>query len=162
MVGRKPIPTKLRMIKGNRTHRPLPKNEPKVEPLKTILPPEEYLGKHADMLTPNAKDAWELISKDLHGAGILTRLDYMSVISLCLYLGDWIEARKLIIKHGRYVKTDDNHLQTSVFVRQASQSWEQAKSIMSSFGMTPSDRTRIQVKLETGEEEDSPFHKKAR
>lgn len=154
-TGRKPDPTSIRKLKGNPQNRPMNQKEPKPEPLERLITLAEYLGGHADILTESSREAFSMIAADLKSAGVLTKMDYMSLTSLCLHLGDWLENRRLIIKHSRYAKTSDGGIKTSVFFKQAQSAWDSAYRIMACFGMTPSDRSRIQVNLETGKKEDT-------
>lgn len=160
--GVKPLPTAIKKLRGNPGKRPLNDLEPKPDKINKIITPDEYLGSHSDILSESSREAFNMIADDLKNAGVLTKLDYMSLMSLCLHLGDWLENRRLIIKHSRYAKTEAGGVKMSVFYRQASQSWDQAMRIMSCFGMTPSDRTRIKVNLEVGEkeEDDDLYHPK--
>jgi P27 family predicted phage terminase small subunit len=158
-MAQKPTPTAIRLVKGNPGKRPMPKNEPKFKMPKERIAPEEYLGKHADIMTEYARDAWDIITPDLHSAGVLTIGDYMACIGLCIALGDYIEARKYAAKSGRFIVNEDKKPKTSPFVTRAAHAWESAYSMMAAFGMNPSDRTRIRSAIEA-KTDDNPFVRK--
>lgn len=149
MKGRKPDPTVIRLVKGNRQKKPLPKNEPKPVMPEQLMEPKCFLGEDAEaVMTPTTERVWEHIAPELHSAGILTRLDYPAAIAMCRYLADWIDDLRIIQKTGRWGRGEDGKLYLIPMVRAARQSFELAASLMSSFGMTPSDRTRVHVALQ--------------
>lgn len=158
MKGRKPLPTNLKIIQGNRSRRPLPKNEPKFETPKERIDPREYLGKYANAMDDIAVDVWNIVTPDLHSAGILTKGDYMTAIGMCNALRDYIECRQLITKHGSFFKDEkDGMPNVQRYARRANAAWSEAMSMMAMFGMTPSDRTRIKSTIDNKEKDDNPF-----
>lgn len=160
MPGRRPDPTAIRIIKGNPQKKPLPKNEPKFKKPDERLTPKEYLGDSADIMGEQSLKIWDIITPDLHGAGVLTKGDYMAAIGLCNTLSDYFEARRMINKGGQFYKDSDGKIKVARWVGRANEAWREALSQMASFGMTPSDRTRIKSVLDDDREEDNPFIRK--
>ena len=66
MVGRKPIPTELKIIRGNPGKRPL--NDREAMPKVKLPPVPSYLNKRA-------KAEWRRMGKRLFDAGLMTELD---------------------------------------------------------------------------------------
>lgn len=64
--GTKPKPSKVRELYGNRSRRPIPKDEIKIKPIKKPPPPPRFLGRVA-------KKAWRDMAKEMCTIGTLTK-----------------------------------------------------------------------------------------
>ena len=85
MPGRKAKPAALRLLEGNRGHRPIP-NEARVE---TDLPePPRWLDRIA-------RAEWRRMVGPLHAMGILTATDVTMLEAYCRIYSEWRKAESL-------------------------------------------------------------------
>lgn len=141
-VGRKPKPTALRELEGNRGKRPLNQNEPK---------PQATLPSCPRHLNKPARREWHRIAPELLRMGLLTKVDRAALAGYCQCYGRWVEAeRKLKELAGLSVdkvpylyKTTNGNLIISPLLIVANKSLEQMYRFMVEFGLTPASRSRI-------------------
>ena len=115
-MSNKPKPTALRVLEGNRGHRPIPEN-----PQPALLytkPPKSLDGNRI------ARREWRRRGKILYDLGILTEADQTAFEMYCDLYSRWYNADA--DKKVAYAK--------------------EARMFMNEFGMTPSARTKIHVK----------------
>ena len=143
MKGRKPKPTKLRIIEGNREHRPIPDREPNPDPTIPTCPA---------WLRAEAKQEWKRMCPLLQGMGLLTRVDRAALAGYCQSYAKWQEAEEFIFKHGmtyQFPKKDETGNIVSMYIAPFPQvsiaraCLEQIRSFCSEFGLTPSSRARM-------------------
>ena len=115
-MSNKPKPTALRVLEGNRGHRPIPENPQPA--LKYPKPPHSLDGNRV------ARREWRSRGKELYDLGILTVLDLPAFEMYCDLYSRWFNADA--DKKVAYAK--------------------EARMFMNEFGMTPSARTKIHVK----------------
>lgn len=136
MPGRKPIPSKLKLLKGTdqpcrmRDDEPMPKSD-QVE-----MPP---------MLSDEAKKQWALVVKQLKDADIITNLDVHALAMYCEVFARWQHANEQLSKYGAVIKTHNGYPAQSPYMQIAHKSFEQMKAMLVEFGMTPSSRTKVGV-----------------
>ncbi len=133
--GPAPKPTALRVIEGNRGHRPIAKNEPKPTP---ILPTRPA------WLLPEAKREWSRVVAELAQMGILTLVDRAALAAYCQAYARAVEAERAIRKKG-LTFTMKGYIQQRPEVAIANRAWQMVRAFASEFGFTPAARTRIQV-----------------
>ena len=153
MPGPKRTPTKIRLVKGNRSRRPLPKGEPKPKQIPSKVPPH---------LSDEAKVEWGRVSQELESLGLLRRPDRAAFAAYCQAWADWVDACEAIAKTGKVVKTPTKKVTTGVgktrkivesggypiinpHVSLKNKALEQMHKFLTEFGMTPASRTRIEV-----------------
>jgi P27 family predicted phage terminase small subunit len=86
LSGRKPSPTKLKILRGNPGKRKLPEE---VEPEPCIPdPPKQLRGA--------ALDEWKRVTPELYELGLLTELDRAALAAYCQAWRQWIEAEQTI------------------------------------------------------------------
>ena len=134
--GRKPLPTALKLVRGNPGRRPLNENEPQVEP-KIPEPPRE--------LPARAKREWRRIGKQLLAAGLVTELDRMALAALVQSYARWIETQQLLSKSGLLVRNKDGLPRVNPLLRISREAQAEFTRMLSEFGMTPSSRSRVSV-----------------
>ena len=161
--GRKRKPTALKVLDGNPGKRPLPKNEPKPEPTAPTCP---------SFLTGPAKYEWKRIAPQLEKIGLLTQIDRAALAGYCQSWADYKEAKEFIAKNGSVcilwerekdgtIKKDFagepiiRYMQPYPQVGIANKALQQMKSFCASFGMTPSDRSGME--LPGAKEQDDPM-----
>jgi P27 family predicted phage terminase small subunit len=134
MRGRKPKPSRIKMMTGNPGKRPLNPNEPQPEVTIPECPAE---------LGPVARREWDRLSKDLAALGLLTNLDRAALASYCVAHALWVQAIEAIQKYGSMVKSPSGYPIQSPYVSIANRQTEIMMRIASEFGFTPASRSRI-------------------
>ncbi|MFM0263114.1 phage terminase small subunit P27 family [Paraburkholderia sediminicola] len=133
MRGRKPVPTALKLARGNPGKRPLPDSEPRPG-LEVVIP---------DWLSPAACKHWSTVADPLRAAGLLTALDAIALGLYCEAFARWQYANEQIVKLGPVVKGAAGYSVKSPFVAVANTAYEQMTRMLCEFGMTPSSRSRV-------------------
>ncbi|CAE6855302.1 hypothetical protein R75461_07676 [Paraburkholderia nemoris] len=133
MRGRKPVPTALKLARGNPGKRPLPDAEP-FPGLEVVIP---------DWLSPVARKHWPTIADPLRAAGLLTALDTTALGLYCEAFVRWQYANEQIVKLGPVVVGAAGYPVKSPFVTVANTAYEQLSRMLVEFGMTPSSRSRV-------------------
>lgn len=139
MRGRRPKPTRLKVLTGNPGRRPLNEDEPRPAPVIPECPPE---------LGPVAKREWERLAGELGELQLLTTLDRAALAAYCNAYGLWIEAIEAIQKYGTMVKSPSGYPIQSPYVSIANRQAEIMMRIASEFGFTPASRSRIATPVE--------------
>jgi P27 family predicted phage terminase small subunit len=121
-------------LEGNPGKRPLPQDEPKPAPIAPECP------KH---LAKAAKDEWNRITPELEKLGLLTRIDMAALAAYCQAYARWIEAEKMIKKHGVLVQTPNGYPVVSPYMTIINKALDHMKGFLVEFGLTPASRTRI-------------------
>jgi P27 family predicted phage terminase small subunit len=134
MRGRRPKPTRLKILTGNPGKRPMNANEPRPEPTVPDCPPE---------LGPVARKEWDRLANELASLKILTVLDRAALAAYCNAYGLWAEATEAIQKYGTMVKSPTGFPIQSPYVSIANRQAEIMIRIAAEFGFTPASRSRI-------------------
>src|SRR6186713_2758454 len=85
MKGRKPVPTALRILRGNPSGRRLPD-----EPTSPVL--DEHTAP-PDWIDAAARHEWRRLVPGLARAGVITELDVDALAAYCSTVADWKQAR---------------------------------------------------------------------
>jgi len=136
MRGRRPKPTRLKLLSGNPGKRPLNKHEPRPDPAVPDCPTE---------LGPVARQEWDRLAGELEKLKILTSLDRAALAAYCGAYALWAEATEAIQKYGTMVKSPSGYPIQSPYVSIANRQAEIMMRIASEFGFTPASRSRIAV-----------------
>lgn len=132
--GRKPLPTAIKVLKGNPGGRALKKNEPK--PLRCIASAPEWVS-------PEAAAYWDKIEPMLYRIGVLTEADELMLGILCQSYANLLRAREMLEKHGPVIKTPNGSIQISPFKSLERQAFADIIKVCQEFGMSPSSRSRL-------------------
>ena len=138
MRGRKPKPTRLKIITGNPGKHPLNYDEPRPEPAVPDCPPE---------LGPSAQREWNRLVGELAGLRVLTNLDRAALAAYCGAYALWAEATEAIQKYGVMVKSPSGFPMQSPYLAIANRQAEIMMRISAEFGFTPASRGRISAPL---------------
>lgn len=138
--GRKPKPVELRVIEGNREHRPIPQIP---KPRAKWIPAPRWLSK-------NAKKEWRRISRELYTLGLLTIIDRVALEAYCQCYAKWKEAEEKA--ELAVFKTESGYVGPNPFINIALKYAKELRAFLMEFGMTPSSRTRLSI--DEGAEED--------
>lgn len=139
MRGRRPKPTRLKVLTGNPGKRPLNADEPRPEVAVPGCPIE---------LGPIARREWDRMVAQLAPLRILTQLDRAALASYCGAYAMWAEATEAIQKYGTMVKSPSGYPVQSPYVAIANRQTEIMMRIASEFGFTPASRSRISAPAE--------------
>ena len=136
MAGRKPKPTALKKLEGDRGkgRRPLNEREP--------IPPKGGV-KCPAWLLPEAKKEWKRLAPALEAMGVLTMADTAAFASYCQAYARWREAQDEITRHGSIYKDGDGRIRPNPYIAIANQQMREIKSFAADFGLTPSNRTAM-------------------
>jgi len=148
MKGRKPVPTNLKLIRGNPGRRPIDlENEPQPEiPARPPAPPAYLPGM--------AKKIWREVAPSLHMTGRLTVDDGPLLAALCLELAQWRESVKQMSELARgknplagvITKTaDGSGLMFTILQKLKNRTLQNILPIAALFGMSPAERARLKI-----------------
>lgn len=141
-AGRKPKPTSLRLIEGNKGKRALNKKEPKLE-LSQPTPPQ--------FLCDDAKVEWGRVVGTLFAAGLMTEMDRAALAAYCQAYGRWAQAERALarmadkdeLNRALMVKTTNGNAIQNPLVGIANKAKDDVVRHAIEFGMTPSARARV-------------------
>lgn len=137
MSGRRPIPTALKILRGNPGKRRLHAGE---------LRPQQGMPRCPDHLLPEARAEWRRMSRQLCALGILTLIDRAALAMYCQAWARWVEAEAHVKKHGLVIRAPVTGFPIqNPFLAVSNKAQEQMRSLLIEFGMTPASRTRIDV-----------------
>lgn len=114
-MSKRPKPTALRVIEGNREHRPIPDN-----PQPRLMFPDA--PEHLDEV---AKEEWRERGAELFDMGLLTIVDLPAFEAYCVW-------------YSKFRQADSDHARK--------EAGHQMRMFMVEFGMTPSSRSKLDVK----------------
>ncbi len=134
-VGRPPVPTKLKLLRGNPGRRPLPKSEPQ---------PAEGLPTRPELLSPEAKREWKRLTSALP-PGLLTKADRAALTFASLAWADFCEAVKELREHGWYYTTETGYEGQRPAAAKMYKAREAYVTLSGRLGLSPSDRTRLSM-----------------
>lgn len=140
MRGRRPKPTRLKVLTGNPGKRPINAGEPR---------PERAVPECPQELGPVARREWDRLGKDLGKLGLLTNLDRAALAAYCGSYSLWAEAMEAIQKYGAMIKSPTGYPVQSPYVSIANRQAEIMMRIASEFGFTPASRGRIAMPMAT-------------
>jgi P27 family predicted phage terminase small subunit len=134
MRGRRPKPTRLKVLTGNPGKRPLNEAEPRPEPCVPDCPTE---------LSEVARREWERLVVELGPLRVITKLDRAALAAYCGAYALWAEATEAIQKFGAMIKSPSGFPVQSPYLAIANRQTEIMMRIASEFGLTPASRSRI-------------------
>lgn len=132
MRGRKPKPTELRVLEGNRGKVRINTIEPKFQSAATVPAPPDWIG-------DGGKAEWNRLASELHGQSMLTQADLGPFTMLCYYWGQFVVAAKNLSLIG-----DPKEYKSAVV--EINSYMDRYLKLSVEFGFTPSSRTRIRGK----------------
>ena len=133
MWGRKPKPTRLKLIEGNPGKRPITTREPK---------PALNVPTCPAHLNPSAKAEWKRLARQLHVLGMLTDLDRAALAAYCQAYGRWAEAERAMKDTPLLIKLPSGYIQPSPWLGIANKQLELMQKFMAELGLSPASRSR--------------------
>lgn len=142
--GRKPKPTHLKLIEGNRGKRPIKPGEPQPDRRKPVEPPA--------CLSERARQEWDRRAPELIRMGVLTSIDAIAFGAYCQSVARGETAEKALAEmaaddpQGRgalMVRTALGNPIINPYLSVANRAWADAVRYAAEFGMTPAARVRL-------------------
>lgn len=138
MRGRKPKPTSIKVLAGNPGHRPVNTAEPRFHvPGRTPRPPA--------FLSDSAAEIWRDLGKLLREAGLFTVVDRYALAMFCAVAARWMQAEREIERLGVVLIAESGNLYQNPWLHIANKAWGQMRQMLSEFGLTPAERSRLKV-----------------
>ena len=131
--GRKPKPEALRLVEGNREHRPVT-NEPKPQPVMPECP---------DFVKGYARETWDKQGPMLVRLGVLTEVDGLAFGALCV---EYARYRELLGNTETVQTFESGARQVAPEVSASHKCLTQLLKLFGEFGLTPSSRARLSIK----------------
>ena len=141
MRGRKPKPTRLRVLNGNPGKRPVNGREPQPPSSRPTCPSH---------LSPTAKAEWKRLAGTLNEIGIVTQVDRTVLAAYCQAYGRWVEAEKKLTETPVLLKTPAGYVQQSPWLTISNKQMELMAKYMAELGLTPSSRSRLAITIPNG------------
>jgi P27 family predicted phage terminase small subunit len=146
--GPRPMPTNLRLLRGNVGHRRLESwREPQpVVPTEPPEPPEHLTGQYA-------REEWARVVVELYRMKLITSLDLQPLAAYCDAFERWCLAKATIaamaerdpMTHGMIVKTQAGGAMPNPIVFMAQSAARDMVRYAAEFGLSPSARSRIKA-----------------
>ena len=141
-AGRKPLPTELKLLKGEKNKDRINENEPKPQPVMPECP---------DFVYGYARQVWDKQGPMLVRLGVLTEVDGMAFAALCI---EYARYREML--GGRELETvqtfESGARQVAPEVSASHKCLTQLLKLFGEFGLTPSSRARLSVKVDKGDD----------
>lgn len=137
--GRRPTPTKLKVLRGNPGKRRLNANEPEPAPLDKHfdIPPRELAG------DARASAEWRRVAPLMRECGLISQAERSAIIALCQQWSRYLEAQVDVRKHGMIIKRQDGGLMTNPNLDVGDRALSHCHRLWSELGLTPSGRARV-------------------
>lgn len=144
MPGPAPKPTRLRLLEGNQSKRPLNQMEPKPAPVAPAPPP---------LLKREALEEWHRLAPELERLGLLTVVDGSALAAYCQAYRRWIQAERKVNREGLVLNAKSRYAQAHPAMAVAQRSMQLMRAFAAEFGLTPASRSRISIgKTESNDE----------
>lgn len=137
MAGRRPLPTRLKVIRGTLRPGRVRGDEPQPDGLMELPSPPSWLNRHG-------RKKWRELGPELIEMGLLTELDLPAFEALCAHYGAMVEAAHLL-KDGVLIEGERGMVKHPAAQIHRDNSAAFAR-YCSMFGITPADRSRVGVK----------------
>lgn len=142
MRGRKPKPTPLRLIEGNRGHRPINEDEPKPKSLAPKCPRE---------LKKEERRAWKYLCTELELMGTLATSDRGIMTAYCFAWGNFVKAKRKLndleadIPDPEVIPTEKGNLIQNPWLGIANRANADVVKYGAFLGLDPTSRTHIKI-----------------
>ena len=142
--GPRPIPTHLKLLRGNPGHQALNKNEPQPLQFENVPDPPEFL-------TGYARDEWWRIIEELQRLKLVTLVDINPLAAYCQAFKRWRTAEEMLatmadrdaLMNGLIIKSKNGTAVPNPIAVMADKAAAAMVRYASEFGLTPAARSRI-------------------
>lgn len=135
-MGRPPVPTAIKLVRGNPGQRPINRDEPTPPPADMNPPPG---------LEGLALDKWVEMTALFSSMGVFTQADRHAVQRYCLMYEQWFNLEKHCREHGSTQITSTGYSQVTAEATLAKSLRKELLEIERQFGMTPAARSSMKV-----------------
>lgn len=146
-MGRKRLPTALKIVKGTQRKCRLNPDEP--APGADNLAPPDYISREA-------LKHWPIIVTMLKDAGVASDMDAMALCALCEAVTTWVQATTEVRKHGLITEGKYGPC-ANPSIKISNDASDRMMRILIEFGMTPSARSKVSGKKKKEVNEFSDF-----
>ena len=144
MSGPPKTPTNLRILRGNPSHRPLPRGEPQPQIAESCPEPPPFV-------TGYAADQWWTVAPELHRLGLLTKVDVACLAAFCQSYARLRTAEEALARMADrdehtgalLVTAVEGNVQRNPLIRIAQDAAKDMLAFGGQFGMTPASRVRL-------------------
>jgi P27 family predicted phage terminase small subunit len=141
MSGPPPIPTRLKVIRGNPGHQKLNKQEPRPAISAEPPPPPSFLS-------PLARDEWWRVAPELHRLGLLSTLDVNPLAAYCTAVARWQQAETAMAEQddpeaALTSRRATGSLMPHPLLQVAEHAARDMLKFAAEFGLTPAARARV-------------------
>jgi P27 family predicted phage terminase small subunit len=147
--GRKPQPTKLKVIRGNPGKRPLNDSEPTHPALETACPD--------DLVDPVARTEWDRLAPQLISSGQVTMVDRGTLMGYCLKYAQWKALEAEAKNHPFIVRSPSGYPIPNPALGMANRAFALMLKAAAELGITPSSRSRVSVGSQTPQPQKSKW-----
>ena len=148
MAAPRPIPTKLKLLRGNPGKRPLNKLEPQ---------PAAGMPARPTHIKGEALREWNRLAPELERLGILTQIDGAALAAYCEAYGRWVAGVKGLKHNGLINIAGNGHPMPNPYLGIINHALSQMRAFMVEFGLTPSSRTRLKVEPQKEDDQHKRF-----
>ena len=136
--GRKPKPTRLKLLTGNPGKRALNEREPQPALLPSLPAPPKQLSR-------DARKVWIQVGGILLALRVLSELDLSALAAYATVCGRWMQAERYIARKGIMVcpAPGSKFRILNPMLPVANKCLQQMLQLQAEFGLTPSSRTRV-------------------
>jgi len=134
--GRKPVPTAIKVARGNPGKRPLNANEPTLEP--SVPPCPRWIK-------GEARAEYRRAGALLGAMRVITPADRAALAAYAVVYGRWCEAERMVVEKGLLVLGVEKKPIQNPYLSVARQTLDQMIRLCAELGLTPSSRTRLQA-----------------
>lgn len=137
--GRRPQPTRLRILRGNPGRRPLNPHEPQPPPVDDAFdtPPPEI---EADQL---AAAEWRRVVPLMRVCGLASQAERAALIALCQQWSRYLEAQGKVRELGMIVKKTRGVPMVNPYLAVSDRALAHCQKLWGELGLTPSGRARL-------------------
>jgi P27 family predicted phage terminase small subunit len=141
--GRKPVPTALKIARGNPGQRKISDDEPEPSRAIDLAVPEILAG------DPDASAEWTSKAPLLHKLGLLTEVDLDALILYCATFARWKAAARKLQANGLIVTPRRGRTRllpiVNPYLAISMAAQKECRALLIEFGLTPVSRSRVHV-----------------
>lgn len=134
MRGRKPTPTKLKILHGNPGKRKINADEPQ---------PDNVIPTCPAILKGEARAEWKRVTEKLHRLGLINEMCRGLLAGYCQAYALWHKANRELAENGEVITTKNGAQLQNAWLSIANRQMVIMKQIASEFGFTPSSLSRL-------------------
>jgi P27 family predicted phage terminase small subunit len=139
MPNPNPVPTQIKILRGNPGKKALPKHE--LTPVPLVLPPAP------DYLIGYAREEWDRLMRELAPYGIVSAIDTHQLAAYCTAYDRWRrtteELQRLDVKDFTIINKENGRASQNPLLIAVCQQGREMLRLACEFGFTPVARTRL-------------------